>query len=214
MTATSGGAPGEGTPRVDAGTGSEAGTGPEAVPARTPLRHRRVLWAAGAAGVAFVVLVVFLAVGRGSATPPSPLVGKPAPPLQAHLVGSSKTVSLSRYAGKWVLVNFGAEWCVDCRLEMPQLKAFAASASKHDAVLLTVDEDGTDLGHMASYMRSQHADWPLLYSSTAPVTWGVGTIPDTFIVSPQGTVVARLLSGVNARAVDQAIAKAAGAGAA
>jgi len=199
-------------PTAGDGAESELGVEPVAARAGTPLGRRRVRWAAGAAAVAFIALVVFLAFGRGSSTPPSPLLGKAAPPLSAHLVGTSKTVSLSDYAGKWVLVNFGAEWCTDCRIEMPQLKAFAASEAKHNAVLLTVDEDGTDVGNMAAYMRSQHADWPLLYSAQAPVTWGVGTIPDTFVVSPQGTVVARLLSGVNAKAVDQAIAKAAGPG--
>jgi cytochrome c biogenesis protein CcmG/thiol:disulfide interchange protein DsbE len=182
-------------------------------PRRRAGRRRTVLWIAGGVGVAFAVLIAFLATlgsapSASTSTTAGPLKGKPAPALSGRLLGGTKTVSLSQFAGKWVLVNFAASWCVPCQQEMPQLLKFAKTAPRYHAVLLTVAEDPSDVAHLHTFMVGNHATWPTINAGTAPVTWGVVAPPTTYIVDPEGIVVGELLDGVNATAIDTAITRA------
>jgi cytochrome c biogenesis protein CcmG/thiol:disulfide interchange protein DsbE len=176
-------------------------------------RRRTVLWIASGVGVAFAVLVACLAT-LGSAPSAStsmlagPLKGKPAPALTGRLLGGTKTLSLSQFAGKWVLVSFAASWCIPCHQEMPQLLRFAKTASRYHAVLLTVAYQASDAAGLHAFLTADHATWPAINAGTAEVTWGVAGIPTTYIVDPAGIVVGELLAGVNAAAVDTAIARA------
>jgi cytochrome c biogenesis protein CcmG/thiol:disulfide interchange protein DsbE len=174
-------------------------------------RRRTVLWVAASVGVAFAVLLALLATlgsapSASTSTVASPLKGKPAPALTGRLLGGDKTVSLSQFAGKWVLVNFAASWCLPCRQEMPQLSKFAKTAKRYNAMLLTVAYQPSAGLH--TFLVGQHATWPAIDAGTAEVTWGVVGLPTTYIVDPEGVIVDELLSGVNAAAVDTAIARA------
>src|SRR5215813_13745196 len=55
--------------------------------------------------------------GQGQA-PPSGMFGKPAPDFALQSL-DGKTVHLSDYRGKAVLLNFWATWCSPCKIEMP-----------------------------------------------------------------------------------------------
>ena len=52
-----------------------------------------------------------------------------------------RTVHLSDFRGKAVLLNFWATWCQPCMGEIPELKEFAAT-SKVKVVGIALDEDG------------------------------------------------------------------------
>jgi thiol-disulfide isomerase/thioredoxin len=180
-------------------------------------KRRRVLWIASAVGAVFAALLITLAlVGTSNST--SPLKGKPAPALSGTVINGKGTVSLGQYSGKWVLVNFGASWCVPCREEMPQLADFAQVAARYNAVIVTVDMQVTQAGTQApdvpgmrALMEQYRAAWPAIDAGTsATVNWGVSQIPTTFIVNPAGYVAGSLTDGVNAQAVEAAITKASG----
>ncbi len=185
------------------------GADPPAAARRGP-RRRLVLWVAGGTGVAFAVLIAVLATVGGGTTSASPLEGKPAPALSGASLDGGRTMSLAQFSGKWVLVNFAASWCVPCHQEMPQLLRFAKTSSRYHATILTVAEDPGDAASMRTFLAGSHATWPALKDTTAGVTWGVSTIPTSFVVDPQGIVVSVLSSGVNATGLDSAIARASG----
>jgi cytochrome c biogenesis protein CcmG/thiol:disulfide interchange protein DsbE len=188
-----------------------------APPAEVPVagrgrRPRLVLWVSLPVGLVVAVLVAVFAVA-GKPADTSRLVGSPAPPLAGSSLSGGGRVSLAAYAGRWVLVDFGASWCVACREELPYLKAFAATASRHDAVLLTVEEDPSDGPALARYMAANHADWPVVQDPTAQVSYAVTGIPDIFLVDPEGIVVGYYPSGIDPARLDDAITAAISGGA-
>ena len=52
-----------------------------------------------------------------------------------------RSVSLSDFRGKQVVLHFWASWCPDCREETPQLKAAQAAADPSKVVFVSVSFD-------------------------------------------------------------------------
>jgi cytochrome c biogenesis protein CcmG/thiol:disulfide interchange protein DsbE len=183
-------------------------------PVKSSRRRRLVLWISLGTAAAVAALVAVLATSgpAGQASAGSPLIGRKAPSISGPSVGLSaragQTVQLSSLAGKWVLVNFAASWCVPCRQEMPQLVSFAgAHARAGDATVLTVEYDEGDVGGLTSWLRSAHASWPAVNDGQAVVDYGVSGIPESYLVDPEGTVVAKYVGGVVAAQLNAFIAK-------
>jgi cytochrome c biogenesis protein CcmG/thiol:disulfide interchange protein DsbE len=182
-----------------------AGSGP---PRR---RSRVVLWSAIAAALVFAVLIAVLASAKsaGQGTTHSPLIGKPAPGISGEGLGGAGAVSLSQFAGKWVLVNFSASWCIPCRQETPQLQAFSQEHSQAgNAVVLGVAYDEGDIPNLSAFLKSSRATWSVVDDGQAVVEYGVSGIPDSFLVDPRGNVVVEYLGGVTTKELDSFIAKA------
>lgn len=182
-----------------------------ALPARR--RSRLVLYVSVAAAVVVAVLVVALASSKpvSQSLGASPLLGKPAPPVSGPGLTGSGHYSLAQFRGKWVLINFSASWCVPCRQETPQLLRFESEhAQKGDAGILAVSFDPSDEANLAAFLRSSHATWPAVNDPQAEVAYGVSGIPESYLVDPAGTVVAKFLGGVTASQVDKLIQRASG----
>lgn len=52
-----------------------------------------------------------------------------------------KPVKLADFAGKFLLVNFWASWCIPCRAEMPALDKLAAAENGPDFMVLPINLD-------------------------------------------------------------------------
>lgn len=184
-----------------------------ASPADIPRRRSRsrlVLWISLSVVVVLAVLIAVLAssspAGQGVS---SPLVGKPAPAISGKALGGTGQVNLAQFKGQWVLVNFAASWCVPCRQEMPQLQTFAENgANQGNATILTVPYDEGDVANLEAYLNSQHVTWPKVDDGTAVVAYGVNGIPESYLVDPAGTVVAKYVGGIKASELDGFIARA------
>ena len=185
---------------------------PEGPP--VPRRKKRVvLWACVCVGVLAAALIAVLASSKttSSASASSPLIGKPAPSLSGSALGGSGRYALPQFSGKWVLVNFAASWCIPCQQEMPQLRSFEqVHAASGDAVILTVAFDEGDKANLAAYLRSQRATWPAVDDPSAEIAFGVTGIPESFLVDPRGTVVAKYVGGITVGEVDGFINKVTG----
>lgn len=133
----------------------------------------------------------------------TPLLGKPAPEIAAAtLEGGS--VRLTEFRGRWVLVNFFNSWCVPCRQEHPELLKFAARhTAADDAVILGVIHDD-DADAVRQYRAEEGGDWPAVDDprGTIALEYGVRGQPETFVVSPDGVVVARYVSAISADGMD------------
>ncbi len=113
---------------------------------------------------------------------------------------------MSQYQGGWVLVNFLASWCVPCRQEMPDLERFAAEHSRRGyGRVLGVRYDNADR-NLASFLADRHVTWPVLNDSNAIVAYGVGGVPELYLVDPRGVIVTKIIGRVNIAELDRLVA--------
>ena len=185
---------------------------PSVRPRPRPRRRagRAVALVALAVAVAVAVLVIFLALGdpqRGTLIGRS-AVGKPAPPITG-LTLAGDVFDLDDHRGRWVLVNFFATWCAGCLQEHPELVAFSERHAAGDAIVVTVAFDDSPEA-VSDFFERAGGDWPVLVGDvgSVPVNYGVTAVPETYLVSPAGYVVDKLVgaSGVTADQLDARIA--------
>jgi cytochrome c biogenesis protein CcmG, thiol:disulfide interchange protein DsbE len=169
-------------------------TASDAAPARArPHRRHTARWVALVALVVGAALVALLATRpQQTATEvDTPLVGQSAPGIAGPTL-SGGSFDLAALRGRWVVVNFFASWCPPCQQEQPELIAFAYAHRAPGAAALVgvVFDDSASTAR--SFMRSTGGTWPAVIDPGGQIAldYGVRGPPETFIVSPQGTVVA------------------------
>lgn len=165
------------------------------------MRRRTAVWVAGAVGVVIALFVGVLATRSPAVdtAADTPLLGRPAPEIG--------TGGLSQYRGRFVLVNFFNSWCVPCRQEHPELLRFAARhAVTGDAVIVGVIHDDT-MEEVQKYRAEHGGDWPIVDDPQGRIAldYGVRGQPETFVVAPDGRIVARYVSRITADGVDRVL---------
>jgi cytochrome c biogenesis protein CcmG/thiol:disulfide interchange protein DsbE len=175
-------------------------------------RARLALWIALTVGAVTALLVAVLATSKSAQqaelTTVSPLQGKQAPEITGTLLngGSGR---LSDYRGKWVVVNFFASWCIPCQQEQADLVRFDnRHQTAGDAVVFAVRFDDPDGPAIRKLMNDSGAHFPVLEALDANIHWGVTGPPESFLVDPNGIVLAHIIGKVNANALDVLLAEA------
>ena len=143
--------------------------------------------------VVSIMLVFGLHMARRNSartTPIASLQGKPAPEFTLQSL-DGKTVHLSDFRGKGVLLNFWATWCQPCALEMPSLEALWRRYRDRGLIVVGVSVDrGAPKGLLEPYVRSLKLTFPILLypDSKTSDRWRVTALPATFLVRPGGEV--------------------------
>ena len=104
-----------------------------------------------------------------------------------------KSVSLSDFLGKQVVLHFWASWCPDCREETPQLKAAQAAADPSKVVFVSVSFD-RKVEAFEAYVRDNALGGVQLFDASGKKESVVGTsyhvkwIPATYLIGPDGRI--------------------------
>ncbi|WP_455218160.1 TlpA disulfide reductase family protein [Kaarinaea lacus] len=110
---------------------------------------------------------------------------------------------LSDYRGKWVVVNYWATWCPPCLTEIPELVDFHEDHKDKDAVVLGVNFEDIGANGLKRFTEEYFINYPILLEKPAPSS-ALGVIPGlptTYLVSPQGEIVARQVGPVTAKLI-------------
>jgi cytochrome c biogenesis protein CcmG/thiol:disulfide interchange protein DsbE len=177
-------------------------TGPSAV------RRRRRWWRAVAL-VAVVAVAGFVLAARlasGGAAQPSALVGRPAPELRGTTLDGAP-FDLADWRGEVVLVNIWGSWCGPCRTELPLLANAYATLQQRGLHVVGIDVRD-DTGTARDFLqRHGNATWPSVQDPDGEraVDWGTFALPETYLVGPDGTVVAKAVGALDARWIDDTV---------
>ncbi len=172
-------------------------------PSERPRRARHTIrWVALTALVVVSGLIAVLAT-RPPATVvsvQSPLVGRRVPAVSGPTLNGSR-YALARPPGRYVVINFFASWCEPCRSEGPQLVKFAFQQQQQPggASMVSVVFDDTT-SSARNYQATLGANWPTLTDpgGSIALAFGVRAPPSTFIIAPDGRIVAYLVAPVTA----------------
>jgi thiol-disulfide isomerase/thioredoxin len=101
-----------------------------------------------------------------------------------------RTLSLSDYKGKVLLVNFWATWCIPCRAEIPDLIKLQRQYRNQGLRIVGVTYPPERISEVRAYMRRLRVNYPIAIGTKATKTdfTQSETLPMTVVIDSTGTV--------------------------
>jgi peroxiredoxin len=111
---------------------------------------------------------------------------------------SGRDVTLSELEGKVVLLNLWATWCPPCRAEMPSMQELYDMFPRDEFTILAVAAPNTSRDSrekIEQHIEENEFSFPVLLDEDMEVNaaYGSGSIPTSWIVGPDGNLIARLI---------------------
>jgi|GEM_PF-826480 len=129
---------------------------------------------------------------------PGPQIGDSAPEI---VLSDTKgnPVALSSLKGQYVLLDFWASWCRPCRVESPVVVAAYERFKEHGFTIYGVSLDSKKENWLKAIEKDgltwYHVSDLKGWRSTGAAEYGVRSIPATYLIDPQGKIIARNLRG-------------------
>jgi len=180
-------------------------------PSTSDVSPQRRSWLMTLPLLAFAALAAMFWFRLGNSDPsriPSALIGHPAPqtalpPLQGLVNNGAQVPGLdpAMFKGKVSVVNVWASWCVPCHDEAPLL--IELGRDKRLQLVGINYKDAPDnarrfLGRYGNPYGIVGVDG----NGRAAIEWGVYGVPETFIVSREGTIVYKMVGPVTPDNID------------
>jgi thiol-disulfide isomerase/thioredoxin len=137
-----------------------------------------------------------------TAAPPSNAGAVPSIPLPPALLDTplttidGKTLKLSDYNGKVVVINMWATWCGPCRIETPELVKMSQEykARGVEFIGLTTKGNDPDVEPIKQFVREEQVPYKTVWDDgrfAGPLTQAVrarAVIPQSFVISTTGSI--------------------------
>jgi peroxiredoxin len=95
---------------------------------------------------------------------------------------NGRTVPLSAFKGRTVLVHFFATWCEPCREELPALNRFLQRSASHASVIAISVADADQ--RVKRFFEQTPVDFSVLLDRdrTVAKSWNASTLPTTYVL--------------------------------
>lgn len=138
------------------------------------------------------------------------MMNTPAPAYALAPLAGGAEVTPAAFAGKPYVVNFFASWCVPCRAEHPLLMALGRSTPVLGVAYKDKPEDTRKL---LEELGDPFAAVGLDTAGRAGIDFGLTGVPETYVISADGRILAHWGKALDAQAIEQVILPALKAGA-
>jgi peroxiredoxin len=107
---------------------------------------------------------------------------------------SGDSLKLSQFRGKFVMLDFWGTWCAPCRREIPNLIKVYNKFSRDELIVVGLAKDKA--ASLAAYIKEKKIPYPnALVSEKIIKEYGVSAFPTTFLIGPEGIIIAKNLRG-------------------
>jgi len=103
-------------------------------------------------------------------------------------LADGQRVSWRQWDGHWLVINYWAEWCAPCRVEIPELNRLHRAGSSAGVVVLGVNFDGVSGADMDRLVDLFGIEFPILLADPGG-RWQQAkptVLPATLIIDPRG----------------------------
>ena len=110
------------------------------------------------------------------------------------LTSENKKIFLNDLKGKWILINYWADWCPPCIKEMPELESFY-NDNKEQALVLTYNFDRLEGEELENQIIRFGVNVPSILSDPGVLFgWEAPpSLPATYIINPEGRLIHTLI---------------------
>jgi len=127
-------------------------------------------------------------------------LGQPAPDFTVIGI-DDKPINLSDYKGKYVMIDFWASWCPNCRLENPNIVKQYAVYHPKGLNILGISLDTAKKYWQQAIKHDQltwaHASDRKDFVGPTELLYHIQAIPANFIIDPKGIIVAKNMFGTD-----------------
>src|SRR2546428_2989408 len=137
------------------------------------------------------------------------MTGQPAPDFALQAL-DGKTVHLSDFRGKAVLLNFWATWCQPCKIEMPWFVELQKQYGPGGLQVLGIAMDDASPEDIGKFAKDLGVNYPVLIGKEAvgDAYGGIPFMPETFYIGRDGKVVDKVVGLIGKSEIAENVKKA------
>jgi len=121
-------------------------------------------------------------------------IGYKTHPFQEEEFTKKTVISLEDFKGKYVLLDFWAEWCAPCIAKLPHLKELYSKTDRTKFEIIGIAAHSTPNG-IKRLIEQHEIGWSQILSNDIVGMYGITSFPTTILLDTEGIIVAKNMSG-------------------
>jgi len=122
--------------------------------------------------------------------------------------GNGKSVKLSDYVGKPIVLNFWASWCGPCKNEMPEFQqVYEEMGGRVQFLMVNATVSGDTVENAKKFIGQNGYTFPVLFdtASEAAIAYNATSLPMTIFIGADGAVVTHAVGALSEESLNSGI---------